>query len=141
MTRMLHPSRRPGALVRWALVLPAALAAALLAQVAGLFVQFGVTRLLLEPQQAADLVWPVKAATSLLMGGAFVSAAAWTAPSHRGRVALASLIPAAWWAVPFFSSGLTGWGPLLGSAGLLGAGLTAFVVWQVSTPPAALASA
>ena len=121
---------RPPAALRWAAVGPAAVLAAGAAQLVSMGLA-GLTFPFEFLYGSGDAIWAVKSVASVLMGAAFVGAAAWTAPAgRRGVAAVAAAVVLAWALALLALGGLDSWGPVLGGAGTAGALAALAVVWR-----------
>ena len=110
---------RPPAPLRWAAVVPAALLATVVAQVAFMWlagrVLFSFSDV--EPDQ---VMWAAKAVASPFMGATFVAGAAWVAPTRRRAVASVAAAAVVAWGLAI-AVGAGTWGPSIGGLGIAGA--------------------
>ena len=120
----------PPAPLRWAAVVPAALLAAVVAQIA-LMSLAGFTLSSLYVSGPDWVIWAAKSVASLFMGAAFVAGATWAAPSRRRAVAAAAAVVVVGWGL-MLAVGAGTWGPVMGGLGVVGALAASAVAWRAA---------
>ena len=123
----------PPAPLRWAAVIPAALLAAVVAQVLMMSLA-GFTLSSFYDSYASGpswMIWAAKSFASLFMGAAFVAGASWAAPSRRRATAATAAVVVIGWGV-MLAVGAGTWGPVMGGLGVVGALSASAVVWRAA---------
>lgn len=109
--------------LRWVAAVPAAMLAALAAQLTTMFLTYR-----LFGAGETGWMWQAKCIAAPLMGAAFVGVASWIAPSRQRSVALIAVAIVAIWGIALTVGGPSTWGPVMGALGVGGALLPVLLV-------------